>query len=350
MTTRARVGAAVLVLCLVIAAVVLYTQRRSAEPGPVRDTVAQRDARWARAPAVEDNGGAERVAPAMRGPTQIAVPRAADRTRPEPRDQTQEALHGGAELIEGRRAEAGRAREELVRNLPRPGDQQGGSTDATGGHPNGISDEMAQEAGLPAGTRFAAPLAQTTASLDGTTPIVENKTEHEVDGGIYFPPDAQLAYPNRSGVQGDAGTVALWVEPVDWAGGDASVHSLFRINDPEQRGYRFHLLKDASDLRFQFVTENGETNLRVPIDSWQTGEGHYVAATWGDARLRLYVDGVPLSEQSYEGTLNVTPVAPGWWGSNNPNGTPGAGAILKNTLVADRPFSDAEIQSLWEGH
>ena len=65
---------------------------------------------------------------------------------------------------------------------------------------------------------------------------------------------------------------------------------------------------------------------------------------------RLYVDGVPLSEQSYEGTLNVTPAAPGWWGSNNAIGSPGAGAILKNTLVADRPFSDAEIQSLWEGH
>jgi len=350
MTTRARVGAVLLVLFFAIAAVVLYMQRRSAEPVPVRDAMAQRDARSMRAPAVEDNGGAERVAPAVRGPAGIAAPRAADTTGPPSRSQTQDAPRAGAELIEGSRAEAGRARDELVRNLPKPGTQQGASIEASGANANGVSDEMAKEAGLPTGTRFAAPLAPTTASLDGTTPIVEKNTDHEVDGGIYFPPDAELAYPNRAGVEGDAGTVALWVEPVDWAGSDASVHSLFRINDPEQRGYRFHLLKDATDLRFQFVTENGETNLRVPIDWWPTGEGHYVAATWGDARLRLYVDGVPLSEQSYEGTLNVTPAAPGWWGSNNPNGTPGAGAILKNTLVADRPFSDAEIQSLWEGH
>lgn len=213
--------------------------------------------------------------------------------------------------------------------------------------PNAEEEAAARE-GLPLGTRFAAPLNGTTATIDGSKPIVEKNTHDAGDNGIYFPSDAQLAYPNRAGVQGDAGTVALWVEPVDWEGKDATVHSFFRLNDPSDGGYRFHLLKDSASLRLQFITEQGENNLRVPIDWWPRGEGHHVAATWDNNVLRLYVDGVPLSEQPYEGTLQVPANVPGWWGSNAEAGTPGAGAVLKETVVAGRPLAENEIQRLWQ--
>jgi hypothetical protein len=253
----------------------------------------------------------------------------------------------GSRARDGSDADAARRSDEVVRNLREVGERAPAPAHA-GSDTGGLPDDLLARAGLPTGTRFAAALRGATATIDGATPMLEKNTDHDVDDGIYFPPDAQLAYANRAGVQGDSGTVALWVEPVDWIGSDASVHSFFRVNDPSEGGYRFHLLKDAAHLRFQFITERGETNVRVPIEWWPRGEGHHVAATWGDERLRLYVDGVPLGEQPYEGTLNVTTAAPGWWGSIAGGGTPGAGAILKDTLVTGRPLDDAEIQQLWQ--
>jgi hypothetical protein len=137
---------------------------------------------------------------------------------------------------------------------------------------------------------------------------------------------------------------------VDWDGTDASVHSVYRLNDPSDGGYRFHLLKDSTNLRLQFITENGENDIQVPIDWWPRGESHHVAATWDRNVLRLYVDGVPLSQAAYRGTLQVPADVPGWWGSKVENGTPGAGAVLKDTLVAGRPFDEAEMQRLWGAH
>jgi hypothetical protein len=268
------------------------------------------------------------------------LPRAAARSDPADDAKKPRFIDPG---MTGDRAAARRRRDDVVRNLLEP---HRDSRDLWFSMPSW--GDARTHPDLPHATRFAAPLSDTTAAADGETPLVEKNTERDVDGKIYFPPDAQLAYANRAGVQGDLGTVALWVEPVDWAGRDARVRSFFRVNDPNGGDYRFHLLKDADHLRFQFITEHGESNLRVPIDWWPRGEAHHVAVTWGNSMLRLYVDGVALSEQPYEGTLMVASSAPGWWGSNNEAGTQGAGAILGDALVVGRPLGDAEMLRLWE--
>jgi hypothetical protein len=266
----------------------------------------------------------------------------ADRPQRPPRETKSEPAVDFAAGIDAAAQGAAERRRAVVRDLP-------DAPDRTPHLPDAVEDSPALD-GLPPGTRFAATFHASTETVDGNEPIVEKNTVPDGNDGIYFPPDAQLAYPNRAGVDGTAGTVALWLEPVDWEGKDASVHSFFRLNDPNDKGYRFHLLKDSDDLRFQFITDNGETNVRVPIEWWPRGEGHHVAATWDSNVLRVYVDGVPLSEQRYEGSLQVPANAPGWWGSDADGGTPGAGAVLKDTLIADRPLGDAEIQQLWKGN
>lgn len=233
---------------------------------------------------------------------------------------------------------AARRREEAVQHLLEPQARNPGSART--------AEDLLLNEGFPPGTRFAARLSGSTTAADGSEPIVEKNTEHDGNDGIYFPPDAQLAYPHRAGVQDDAGTVALWIEPVDWDGRDASVHSFFRLNDSSDGSYRFHLLKDSANLRFQFITDQGENDVRVPIDWWPRGEGHHVAATWDDNVLRVYVDGAVVGEQPYTGTLKVGANVPGWWGSNAESGTPGAGAVLKQTFVSGRPLEESEIQTL----
>lgn len=352
-----RLAAALIALCLVVTGVLLRAHWTS-ESLPTDIATARRDTEREPAAGAAADGSRRdderRANGTGKSAGSIAQPggglRAHAAGRSESAKDAPAALGAGAPLTGTDRATTGRRQSDVVGQVaaPKPRDlpdlpRAAASADAAG------EDAEEVQAGLPPGTRFAAPLNSTTEALDGTRPVVEKNTDHDVDKGIYFPPDAQLAYPNRADVQGDAGTVALWVEPVDWTGDDASVQSLFRINDPSEGGYRFHLLKDSANLRFQFITENGESNLRVPIDWWPRGEGHHVAATWGDGMLRLYVDGAPLIEQPYRGTLNVAPTAPGWWGSIAEGGTPGAGAILKDTLVADRPLDEAEILHLSAG-
>jgi hypothetical protein len=341
MAARGWVAPALLTLAVVGVVIVVLRIRTP----PDGDRVSRSDARAALTDASVDSSG--RAAPGADGKRGASDTNRAGAIDPQP-DRGEPAGSSGesgeATAIGGRipapgRIDAARSRNDVVEKLP---------ARKAGADAIDAADEQPQME-VPAGTRFAAPLSGTTTTVDGTTPLVERNTDHDVADGVYFPPDAQLAYPNRSGVQADAGTVALWVEPVDWAGNDASVHSLFSINDPAGRDYRFHILKDSRDLRFQFVTDHGENNLFVPIDWWPRGEGHHVAVTWGDSTLRVFVDGVPLRVQGYEGTLNVTPVAPGWWGSTAEGGVQGAGAILKQTLVADRAMHEREIQGLWEG-
>lgn len=347
-----RLGVVAIALSLAVVAVVVFRERE-AQVSPETSAAASRSAGDPRtgtdiAPAhdtqaraaQETNRGARPMPADANAPKRPAArPRADDNTRSD--DSTKEAVIVGSIITAAEHDAAARRRDEVVRNMPEPREQNVGAPDA---------DEDAVLAGFPAGTRFAAKLDATTRAVDGSEPLVEKNTNHVGDDGIYFPPDAQLAYPKRAGVQGDAGTVALWVEPVDWKGDDASVHSFFRLNDPSDGSYRFHLLKDSANLRFQFITEQGESNVRVPIDWWPRGEGHHVAATWDDNVLRLYVDGVALSEQPYQGTLQVPVNVPGWWGSVAQAGTPGAGAVLRETLVSDRPLGEAEIQGLWQEH
>lgn len=333
-----RIALVLLSVIAVVASILLRREQADHEPSIVLTPV--QASRGGRSPAAPANRpvppAGERLAPA------------AGSARMEPR---QPEHHSSAPEPSNRQAESAvirtrstfdnsggdQARAEVVRKLPARGEAVSGQDPRT-------DDSWRDD--LPLGTRFAATFHGVATAADGSQPVVDKNTAPDGNDGLYFPADAELAYANRAGVQGDAGTIALRVEPVDWAGGDASVHSFFRLNDPAEGGYRFHLLKDASSLRLQFITEVGETNLRVPIEWWPRGEGHHVAATWDSNVLRLFVDGVPLAEQPYEGTLRVPDSALGWWGSNLVSGTAGAGAVLKNTLVAERPFVDSEIQGL----
>jgi len=197
---------------------------------------------------------------------------------------------------------------------------------------------------LPPGTILAAPLKGSAESLDHTQPLIEENVYYDGDEGAYFPPDARLAYPDKGGVRNEAGTIAFWVQP-GWRGPDPTDNSFVQLHTHEWSN-RLHVFKNGVYLRFLFTDNTGiEHGVGLPIN-WAPGEWHHVAATWGDQITTLYVDGVPVGQDRYSGQLEIPVGTPLYVGSDVPQGTPGADAVLRGFYVNERALAPQEIQEL----
>jgi hypothetical protein len=208
------------------------------------------------------------------------------------------------------------------------------------------------EAGAAVGGDFPAANAAAAASFlapGGTgaraMPILVENLDFEVEAGAYFPPDAQLSYAARGGLDIGAGTVMFWVQPVDWSGSDKGSYSFFLLRDPKTLDHHFSVLKHQERLRFQVISEAGvQVLLLWPMNAWRRGEWHHVAATWGDSLLALVVDGALVAEDVLHGLPAVPPEAPAYWGSSR--GTNGAGAVLCGARILDRVLAEAEVAAV----
>ncbi len=214
----------------------------------------------------------------------------------------------------------------------------------SGGPGSPLSPEEELLRNLPAGTTLAALLKGSAESLDGTQPLIEENVYYDADEGAYFPPDARLAYPDKGGIRDEAGTVAFWVQP-GWAGSDPTDNSFVQLRTHEWSN-RLQVFKNGVYLRFLFTDNTGiEHGVGFPIN-WAPGEWHHVAATWGDQITTLFVDGAPVGQDRYSGRLEIPPGTPLYVGSDVPQGTPGADAILRGIIVNERPLAPEEIQQL----
>lgn len=177
-----------------------------------------------------------------------------------------------------------------------------------------------------------------------SSPIQEENVDFSALPGAYFPPEAVLGYPNRGGLQVEAGTVMFWVQPVDWDGTDNLSYSFFLLRDTSSLDHHFAILKSQVSLRFQIVNADGiEFDVFSPMSDWHRGDWHHVAATWGDSLMDLWVDGELVGEQNVDGIPAVQANSPAYWGSNR--GTNGAGAILADGRIFDSVLTAADIQA-----
>lgn len=208
--------------------------------------------------------------------------------------------------------------------------------------PDGGTAALA-EAASPSGAQpsFAALRGDSDAAA-GAAQVTAENVDFEVEPGAYFPPNAALSFSGRGGLRVEEGTVMFWVQPVDWDGSVQDSYSFFLLRDPKTLDHHFAILKNQHSLRFQVVNEAGvQVNLFSPIDDWQRGEWHHVAATWGNSLLNLYVDGERVAADVLDGLPAVPPDSPAYWGSSR--GTNGAGAILADTRIFDRVLGEEDI-------
>jgi len=164
------------------------------------------------------------------------------------------------------------------------------------------------------------------------------------DEGAWFPSGAKLEIPNAGAAVGEQGTLAFWVEP-GWDGSEDGDRSFVQLRDPQRWENRIQVFKNGRYLRFLFTdATGGESGVGTDIDDWVAGERHYVTATWADGLTYLYVDGLLVGTNPYEGQLKMPESTPLLIGSDHPGGARGAEAVIGDFQIKDRETTVDELQ------
>ncbi|MBD3293529.1 MAG: hypothetical protein GF393_11435 [Armatimonadia bacterium] len=168
--------------------------------------------------------------------------------------------------------------------------------------------------------------------------------------------DQYVRYPGGANINAQAGTVEIWVKPLDWTGDDELFHVFFNTNN-KNPGWLvlYKYFRTEADtgisrkLAFYCQGVPGEDErlgkLMVPsvaID-WQPGTWHHLAATWEKGRAALYVDGAMVRER----TGGAVP--PGEFSQINfgqPWGAPGPKrSVLDEARIYDAPLTADAIRA-----
>jgi hypothetical protein len=244
---------------------------------------------------------------------------------------------GAAPAIGSRRGDAQRG----VANAPRSGAGPALGTGTT--------------ANLPGHEINLREAVERLADAERTTPAPE-ESDDSADDLVHEPPatavvDSSMTYtsgdyrfsidsPFQIPSTGDAGTVALWLQP-EWASGNQDDASLIELGDGQ-----IHVYKNVNFLRFAVGSDAPEHSTGIPIDHWQPGEWHAVSATWANGEVSFYVDG-QLVGQPIRGDLDLQGEAPVTIGSVYPPERPVAPATVSDISLRNRALSPREVAKFY---
>ncbi|MCO6450942.1 MAG: hypothetical protein J5I90_09175 [Caldilineales bacterium] len=109
--------------------------------------------------------------------------------------------------------------------------------------------------------------------------------------------DARLHYSAAGRFDETRGGVEFWLKPA-WPGTDKNHHILLDVGDSNRQpdddspGFRLRIAQENGGL-YVWVTNFDDFSKAAwgDVSEWQAGEWHHIAATWGEQRLNLHVDG-----------------------------------------------------------
>ncbi|NMA20916.1 MAG: hypothetical protein GX927_10100 [Lentisphaerae bacterium] len=115
-----------------------------------------------------------------------------------------------------------------------------------------------------------------------------------------------IVYPAKDIINPDVGSVAFWVQMMNWSVDDKSYHVFFRAQgkDADLIVYKTpggaHLTFLIGPRRKNEEGKNIWASGVAQIPNWKVGEWHFVVATWGNGLAELYVDGLQAKTFEYE--------------------------------------------------
>jgi hypothetical protein len=141
------------------------------------------------------------------------------------------------------------------------------------------------------------------ASFDGTLDAAARGQckPVRVDGPVVYRPGkfgqalvcgeggAAVTYAAAGNLRAAAGTVEMWVCPLDWTGAEDEFHVFLEALDPGRLVfYRYY----QGGITTLLGRQGGDYRAAVgPRLSWKAGEWHHLAGTWRGSELAVYVDG-----------------------------------------------------------
>lgn len=145
------------------------------------------------------------------------------------------------------------------------------------------------------GVTAAGPLAGTP---EGKPVLVPGKVGRALNSG---PPTGYVNYPAAL-LKREAGTVEMWVCPLDWTPAEEFFHVFFDFRG-EGALYLYKYYQGSNLLMLACPQLNGPyAESRAKLD-WQPGEWRHIAGTWSEDEVRAYVDGQPATPMPIRGEL-----------------------------------------------
>lgn len=186
-----------------------------------------------------------------------------------------------------------------------------------------------------------------TARVEGEAKFRDGKFGKAFVSG---PGAGYLHFPTEGMLSPQAGTVEMWVMPIDWNGDEKSFHSFFRVTGEGE----IHLYKYFTAIGLQLLTNDGQPDsvnrmALKNVDLWKPGEWHHIATTWSSARQELYIDGARVA--------SVEPLLPQSFGAEfligdhffNPAIERKSQSLIDNVRVYDRVLSPEVIAAHFGG-
>ncbi len=162
------------------------------------------------------------------------------------------------------------------------------------------------------------------------------------------PGTGYVEYPTTGIINPLAGTVEMWVCPLDWSPGDEEFHCFF---DARGEG-ALYLYKYHQGVRLLMLTcENvaGPYFSAAAELAWKPGEWHHIAGTWSADGVMCYADGQPARKLPIEGAL-PTALGPRFRIGDHPWHLPRkSSSLIDEVRIYDRALTAAHIAAHHQG-
>lgn len=187
------------------------------------------------------------------------------------------------------------------------------------------------------------PNGAVAATLEGAPELVDGRFGKALRSG---PGSGYLRFPAAGIVSREAGTVEMWVCPLDWSGDEERFHVFFDLRGDGA----FYLYKyyQGGLLMLSCPHINGPYHsAAAPIAGWRPGEWHHIAGTWSEREQNVYIDGRRLG--------STTPGLPVTLGESFVIGDHpwhierSSSSLIDRVRIYDRCLSDAHIAAHYAG-
>ena len=192
------------------------------------------------------------------------------------------------------------------------------------------------------GLTAAGPLAGTA---DGKPVLVPGKVGQALKSG---PTTGYVSFPAAL-LKREAGTVEMWVQPLDWLPRDREFHVFFETRG-EGALYLYKYLDGNNLLMLTCGAVAGPYFSAAQGLAWQPGEWHHIAGTWSHSGVRVFVDGKPQGPMPVQGQLPVK-LAPTFIIGDHPwHIERTSSSLLDEVRIYDRALSPAHIAAHAQGN
>lgn len=155
-------------------------------------------------------------------------------------------------------------------------------------------------------------------------------------------------YPADKILNPAQGTVSFWCKSENWDTSDKDYHLFFRARGKDAD---FILYKVPNPM-FSFIIGparmvNGKkiwTEIRGKVTTWKRGEWHFIAASWGNGKVILYIDGKAVNSKAITNLpgsfdrFGAGGLYPAAWRNQGKS-------AIDELKIFDRPLSPAEISA-----